>query len=275
VTRTKYRQRPAPRRRTGASRKEVKTLIPGHARGAEAFLMMRRKGGRWAVLDTFRGDPVFVGAGTVWVELKPDTPDVDLYRWTEAQARALTAHFVDDAVVVARNNRALDAAAEVVETAVRAARTARRVESLAADMAPPEVMPQVLTLEQVAARLQVATAEVAARMGKAHAPEPAAGFTVPAAMDRPDWQPPKPDPTPDRRLLSRKAMDIAANCEDATVGLPLLRVHGPEATAVFPALPPDAPPLPPGPPTVHLEQVHPDAGRRISERVAAAVGAAT
>lgn len=236
MTRTKSRQRPAPRRTPRTSRKEVKTLIPGHARGAEAYLMMRRKGGRWAVLDSFRGGPAFVGAGVVWQELEPGTADGDLYRWTETEARALVARFVEQAVVIARNNSALDPAAEVIQTA-------RRVESLAADMAPPEVMPQVLTLEQVAAR-----------MGKAHAAEPtAAEFTVPAAMDRPDWQPPSPDPAPelapDVKLLGLKARRISVIAEDETVGLPLLRVHGPEVTAVLPVV---APPMPTVPPTVHL-----------------------
>lgn len=265
MPRTKSRQRPAPRRTARPSRKEVKFLIPGHALGAEAFLMMRRKGGRWAVIDTFRGGPAFVGAGEVWQELEPETDASELYRWTEAEARALVAHFVADAVVVARNNSALDATAEVIQTA-------RRVESLAADMAPPEVMPQVLTLEQVAARLQVATAEVAARMGKAHAAEPAAAaeFTVPAAMDHPDYRPESPDPAPDRGLLNLKAMGISANAEDETVALPLLRVHGAEVTAVLPQFPP----MPSAPPTVHLAhlaEAHPDTGERIRRSVADAL----
>lgn len=259
MPRTKTRRRPVPRRtqqQPRPSRKEVKVLIPGHARGAEAFLLLRRKAGRWSITDHFRGAPAFVGAGEVWRGLEPGTADADLYCWSEQQARALADRFVQQAVQIHLNTLG----------------RARRIESLAADMAPPEVMPQVLTLEQVAARIQQATAEVAARMA-AHAPEPAAGFTVPAAMDRPDWQPPTPDPQPDPRLLSRKAMDIAANCDDETVGLPLLRVHGAAVTAVLPVVA-QYPPMPDVPPTVHLRhltEAHPDTGKRISERVAAAL----
>jgi hypothetical protein len=267
MARTKTRQRPAPRRAPRPSRKEVKTLIPGHARGTEAYLLMRRRAGRWAVLDSFRGAPAFVGAGEVWQELEPGTPDAEVYRWTESHARALVTRFVEQAVVIARNNRALDAAFEAAETA-------RRLEELAARMVPQQVVPEVVNLQYMGEQLRKAQAEVAARMRR-RAPVDK-GTSIPAAMDRPGWQPPRPDPAPDRRLLSRKAMEIPANCEDATVGLPVLRVHGPEVTAVLPVVA-QYPPKPTEPPTVHLAhltETHPDTGKRISERVAAAVGAA-
>lgn len=271
MSRTKTRQRPAPPHRTKASRKEVRVLIPGHALGDRAFLLMRRRAGRWSVTDSFRGVPAYVGAGEVWRELEPDTAEAELYCWTEARARALVARFVAQAVEIARNNRALDAAFEAAETA-------RRIEQLAAGMAPAAVMPERLTLEQVAARLQQATAEVAARMTKAHAPKPETGTSIPAPMDQPGWRPPKPDPAPelapDVKLLGLKARRISVNAEDETVALPQLRVHGPAETAQFPPLPPDAPPLPTMPPTIHLKHLTesaPSAGEGARASVAEAL----
>jgi hypothetical protein len=265
VSRTKTRKRPAPRRAPRPSRKEVKTLIPGHARGADAFLMMRRKAGRWAVLDHFRGAPAYVGAGDMWMELKPETPDAEVYRWTEGHARALVARFVEQAVDIARNNRALDAAFEAAETA-------RRIERLAAGMAPAAVMPEQLTLEQVAARLQQATAEVAARMKRAK-PVEADTTTVPAPMDHPEYQPRRPDTASLQQPLTLLGASIPANWEDPTVALPVLRVHGPADTAQSPVLP-EWPPLPDKPPTIHLThlaEAHPDAGERIRRSVADAL----
>lgn len=271
MTRTKTRQHPSPRRTRAdrtvarASRKEVKFPIPGHALGPQACLMMRRKAARWSVTDSFRGDPAYVGTGEVWMELKPDTPDGDLYCWSEGQARALAARFVEQAVEIHRNSTALLAAA-------------RRIEALAAAMAPKEPMPPVLTLHHVDARLREAQAEVDARATVlAPAPVEPAGFTVPAAMDHPDYQPERPDPVAEVKVLSLKAQGISANTEQETVALDVRRVQGPDETAVFPVLA-GLPPMPPMPPTVHLDylaETHPGAGARIRESVAEAMAAAS
>jgi hypothetical protein len=237
MTRTKTRQRPAPRR-ARTSPREVRMPVPGHARGKDAYLVIRRRGSRWAVLDSFRGAPAYVGAAELWQELAKAESDGEVYRWSEADARRLMARFVEQAVEIHLNMLG----------------RLRRIESLAADMAPPEVMPQVLTPEQVRERLRQAEAEVAAARTKRAEPVEERVFNVPAALDRPDWQPPRPDPAPDPRLLSLKAMGIPANCEDATVGLPLLRVHGPDVTAVLPVVA-QWPPLPDKPPTVHLKHL--------------------
>lgn len=262
MPRTKTRQRPAPRRARTRPR-EISTPIPGHAQGAKACIVMRRRGQLWSVTDAFRGKPAYVGAAEMWHELKPETDASELYRWTEAQARALVAHFVEQAVDIARNNSALDVAAEAAETA-------RRLEELAARMVPQQVVPEVVNLQYMGEQLRKAAAEVAAARAKRSAPAEERTFTVPAAMDQPDYQPPKPDPAPDRRLLSRKAMDIPANCDDETVGLPLLRIHGPEVTAVLPVV---APPMPTVPPTVHLDEVHRRAGSGARRSVADAMAA--
>jgi hypothetical protein len=265
MSRTKTRQRPAPRRTARPSRKEVKTLIPGHARGADAFLMMRRKAGRWAVLDHFRGAPAYVGAGDMWMELKAETPDAEVYRWTEGHARALVARFVEQAVVIARNNRALDAAFEAAETV-------RRLEELAARMVPQQVVPEVVNLQYMGEQLRKAQAEVAARRAKPAAPD-GDTITAPAPMDHPEYQPRRPDTASLQQPLTLLGASIPANWEDPTVALPLLRIHGPADTAQFPVLP-EWPPLPDKPPTVHLThlaEAHPDAGERIRRSVAEAL----
>jgi hypothetical protein len=269
MTRTKTRQHPAPRRTRAdrtvarASRKEVKFPIPGHALGPQACLMMRRKAARWSVTDSFRGAPAYVGAGEVWMELKPDTPDGDLYCWSEGQARALAARFVEQAIEIHRNSTALLAAA-------------RRIEALAAAMAPKEPLPPVLTLHHIDARLREAQAEVDAQ-AKVAAPVKPAGFTVPAAIDHPDYQPESPDPVAEVKVLSLKAQGISANSEQDTIPLDVSRIHGPDDTAMFQMLP-DLPPMPSTPPTVHLDylaETHPDAGDRIRASVAEAMAAAS
>lgn len=261
MSRTKTRQRPAPRRRTNASRKEIRVLIPGHALGEQAFLLMRRRAGRWSVTDSFRGAPAFVGVGEVWRELKPDTAEADLYCWPEAKARALVRRFVEDAVVVARNNNALTAAAEAAETA-------RRLEELAAAMTPGLVVPEVVSLQYMGERLREAEAEAAARSRRA---APAAeGISVPAARDHPDWQPKRRDTVSLQQPLTLLGGSIPANWEDETVALDVLRVHGPAQTAVLPVVA-QRPPMPQYAPTVHLthlSETHPSTGERIRQSVA-------
>lgn len=241
--------------------------IPGHARGKDAYLVIRRRGDRWAVLDSFRGDPAYVGAGELWAELAKAGSEAEVYRWSEVDARRLMARFVEHAVEIARNNNALDAAAEAAETA-------RRLEELAAAMAPEQLVPEVVSLQYMGERLREAEAEVAARIRRR--PPVEESISLAAAMDHPDWQPPRRDTVSLQQPLTRLGADIPANWEDETVALDVRRVHGPEQTAVLPVVP-QYPPMPEQPPTVHLThltQVHPSTGARVSRSVADAMAAA-
>ncbi|MHA6764789.1 hypothetical protein [Streptacidiphilus sp. PAMC 29251] len=201
MSRTKTPRRPAART-ARHSPAEIKTLVPGHARGAAAFIAMRRKGSLWAVVDSNRGDwtPDYWD-GRAWLPLTEETPAKDAYRWTEATARELMEHYAQQAAEIESHYIGLGPL-----------ETVRRIEAIAGT-GPGE---EPVTLAQAQAAVRVAEAEVRERVSHRRVPEATAeGISVPAPKDVPGFG--ETSSTVAATVRDKALPDLAEDDEDPDV----------------------------------------------------------
>lgn len=268
MSRTKTARKPAPRPQRQTVRPaapaamdvddhvyEYRFPIPGHPLGGHAYIALRRhfETNLWAVTDGSAGTfPEQFWDGTRWQQIMPWVPTQTVYGWELDKAREEVPGLLEQGQAAHEAyQKALETVARIQAVAavrpVPAAEEDAGTKATARHARPVEpVMEQaaVVPLGEVEAKVARAEANLA-HMDKVvqETKPPAENDTVsiPAPCDRPDYQPEPPDPEPDNRLLSLKAQGIPANTEQETVALDVSRLHGPDQTALMPAVEADEP----------------------------------